>query len=150
LNAIPYHGLSCWFFHSFHYAAPMTNDAANAREHALKGRLFLAGDAVHITPPAGAKGLNLAVADVRVMANALIELYRTGNKDRLNSYSERCLDRVWKTVRFSTMLTGLHKFPDHSAFERSLQLTELEYILGSRAARTVIAEQYVGPPLNLP
>jgi p-hydroxybenzoate 3-monooxygenase len=114
------------------------------------GRLFLAGDAVHITPPADAKGLNLAVADVRVMANALIEFYRTGNKDRLNSYSERCLDRVWKTVRFSTMLTGLHKFPDHSAFERSLQLTELEYILGSRAARTVIAEQYVGPPLNLP
>ncbi len=70
------------------------------------GRLLLAGDAVHITPPAGAKGLNLAVADVRVMAAALIEFYRSGNVDRLNGYSEKCLDRVWKTVRFSTMLTG--------------------------------------------
>jgi p-hydroxybenzoate 3-monooxygenase len=113
------------------------------------GRLLLAGDAVHITPPAGAKGLNLAVADVRVMAAALIEFYRNGNSDGLNGYSEKCLDRVWKTVRFSTMLTGLlHKFPKHSAFERNLQLTELEYILGSRAAQTTIAEQYVGTPLE--
>ncbi|MBR1269363.1 4-hydroxybenzoate 3-monooxygenase [Bradyrhizobium sp. AUGA SZCCT0222] len=112
------------------------------------GRLLLAGDAVHITPPAGAKGLNLAVADARVMAAALIEFYRTGNSDRLNGYSEKCLDRVWKTVRFSTMLTGLlHKFPEHSAFDRNLQLTELEYILGSRAGQTTIAEQYVGTPL---
>jgi p-hydroxybenzoate 3-monooxygenase len=113
------------------------------------GRLLLAGDAVHITPPAGAKGLNLAVADVRVMAAALIEFYRSGNRDRLNGYSEKCLDRVWRTVRFSTMLTGLlHKFPEHSAFERNLQLTELEYIHGSRAAQTTIAEQYVGRPLD--
>lgn len=114
------------------------------------GRLLLAGDAVHITPPAGAKGLNLAVADVRVMAAALIEFYRTGNKSRLNGYSEKCLDRVWRTVRFATMLTGLlHRFPEHSAFERNLQLTELECILGSRAAQTTIAEQYVGTPLDL-
>ncbi|MEH2472125.1 p-hydroxybenzoate 3-monooxygenase [Nitrobacteraceae bacterium AZCC 2161] len=112
------------------------------------GRLLLAGDAVHITPPAGAKGLNLAVADVRVMSAGLIDFYRTGNSDKLNSYSEKCLDRVWKTVRFSTMLTGLlHKFPQHSAFERNLQLTELEYILGSEAARKTIAEQYVGTPM---
>lgn len=113
------------------------------------GRLLLAGDAVHITPPAGAKGLNLAVADVRVMAASLIEFYRTGSRDKLNGYSEKCLARVWKTVRFSTMLTGLlHKFPQHSAFERNLQLTELEYILGSRAAQTTLAEQYVGAPMD--
>lgn len=114
------------------------------------GRLFLAGDAVHIVPPAGAKGLNLAVADVRVMAAALIERYRTGSSERLNGYSAKCLDRVWKTVRFSTMLAGLlHRFPEHTAFERNLQLAELEYILGSRAAQTTIAEQYVGTPLDL-
>jgi p-hydroxybenzoate 3-monooxygenase len=113
------------------------------------GRLLLAGDAVHITPPTGAKGLNLAVADVRVMAAALIDFYRTGSSDRLNGYSEKCLERVWKTVRFSTMLTGLlHKFPEHSPFERNLQLAELEYIFGSRAAQTTIAEQYVGTPLD--
>ncbi len=112
------------------------------------GRLFLAGDAVHITPPAGAKGLNLAVADVRMMASGLTQYYRTGSSAGLNAYSENCLERVWKTVRFSTMLTGLlHKFPEHSPFERNLQLTELEYILGSRAAQTTLAEQYVGRPL---
>jgi p-hydroxybenzoate 3-monooxygenase len=113
------------------------------------GRLYLAGDAVHITPPTGAKGLNLAVADVRVLAAGLVEFYRSGSRDKLNGYSRKCLDRVWKTVRFSTMMTGLlHKFPEHSAFERNLQLTELEYILGSRAAQTAIAEQYVGAPLD--
>jgi p-hydroxybenzoate 3-monooxygenase len=113
------------------------------------GKLLLAGDAVHIVPPAGAKGLNLAVADVRVMAAALIDFYRTGSTHRLNGYSSKCLDRVWKAVRFSTMLTGLlHKFPEHSPFERNLQLAELEYILGSRAAQTTLAEQYVGTPLD--
>jgi p-hydroxybenzoate 3-monooxygenase len=113
------------------------------------GRLMLAGDAVHITPPAGAKGLNLAVADIRVMATALTDFYRSGNSDRLAGYSEKCLGRVWRTVRFSTMLTGLlHKFPEHTAFERNLQLSELEYIHGSRAAQTAIAEQYVGSPLE--
>src|SRR5262249_51142982 len=112
-------------------------------------RLFLAGDAVHITPPAGAKGLNLAVADVRVMARALADFYRTGSRERLDRYSTDCLSRVWKTVRFSTMLTGLlHKFPEHSPMERELQLAELEYIHGSRAAQTTIAEQYVGFPLE--
>src|ERR1700749_3382730 len=117
------------------------------------GRLLLAGDDVHIVPPTGAKGLNLAGADVRVMAAALVEFYRNGDKDRLNGYSAKCLDRVWKTVRYSTMMTGLlHKFPEHSPFERNLQLTELEYILTSRAAQTTLAEQYVGrplPPLDL-
>jgi p-hydroxybenzoate 3-monooxygenase len=82
------------------------------------------------------------------MASGLTQYYRTGSSAGLNAYSENCLERVWKTVRFSTMLTGLlHKFPEHSPFERNLQLTELEYILGSRAAQTTLAEQYVGRPL---
>jgi len=113
------------------------------------GRLLLAGDAVHITPPAGAKGLNLAVADVRVMARALTDYYRNGSRERLERYTEDCLKRVWKTVRYSTMLTGLlHKFPSHTPFQRELQLAELEYIYGSRAAQASIAEQYVGLPFE--
>lgn len=112
-------------------------------------RLLLAGDAVHITPPAGAKGLNLAVADVRVMARAFAEYYRNGSRERLDRYSDDCLNRVWKTVRYSTMLTRLlHKFPSHSPFERQLQLTELEYIYGSRFAQASIAEQYIGLPFE--
>ena len=113
------------------------------------GRLFLAGDAVHIVPPTGAKGLNLAVADARVLAKGLTEFYRTGSKDRLDRYSEICLRRVWKTVRFSTMLTGLlHKFPNHTPFERELQLAELDFIAGSRSAQASVAEQYVGLPIE--
>jgi p-hydroxybenzoate 3-monooxygenase len=113
------------------------------------GRLLLAGDAVHITPPAGAKGLNLAVADVRVMARALTDYYRNGSRERLERYTEDCLRRVWKTVRYSTMLTGLlHKLPSHTPFHRELQLAELEYIHGSRAAQASIAEQYVGLPFE--
>jgi p-hydroxybenzoate 3-monooxygenase len=111
------------------------------------GRLFLAGDAAHIVPPTGAKGLNLAVADARIMARGLTEFYRTGSRDGLDRYSERCLRRVWKTVRFSTMMTGLlHRFSSHTPLERELQLAELEYIAGSRAAQATIAEQYVGLP----
>jgi p-hydroxybenzoate 3-monooxygenase len=113
------------------------------------GRMFLAGDAVHIVPPTGAKGLNLAVADVRVLARALEDFYRTGSVERLSRYSQVCLRRVWKTVRFSMMLTGLlHRFPGHSEFDRELQLTELEYIHGSRAARVTLAEQYAGLPIE--
>jgi p-hydroxybenzoate 3-monooxygenase len=113
------------------------------------GRLLLAGDAVHITPPAGAKGLNLAVADVRVMARALTDYYRHGSRERLERYTDDCLKRVWKTVRYSTMLTGLlHKLPLQTPFQRELQLTELEYIYGSRAAQASIAEQYVGLPFE--
>jgi p-hydroxybenzoate 3-monooxygenase len=109
------------------------------------GRLFLAGDAAHIVPPTGAKGVNLAVADARNLARGLTEFYRTGSRKELDRYSERSLRRVWKTVRFSTMLTGLlHKFPSHTPLERELQLAELEYVAGSRAAQTSIAEQYVG------
>jgi p-hydroxybenzoate 3-monooxygenase len=111
------------------------------------GRLFLAGDAAHIVPPTGAKGMNLAVADARMLARGLSDFYARGSRDGLDRYSERCLRRVWKTVRFSTMLTGLlHKFPAHSALDRELQLAELEYVAASRAAQTTIAEQYVGLP----
>jgi len=109
------------------------------------GRLFLAGDAAHIVPPTGAKGLNLAVADVRVLACGLRKFYRSGSRDDLDRYSELCLQRVWKAIRFSVMLTGLlHRFSEHTPLERELQLAELEYIAGSRAAKTSIAEQYVG------
>jgi p-hydroxybenzoate 3-monooxygenase len=113
------------------------------------GRLFLAGDAVHIVPPTGAKGLNLAVADARVLARGLTAFYRTGSEDWLRNYSEICLRRVWKTVRYSAMMTGLlHKFPSHTSFERELQLADLEYIYGSRAAQASIAEQYIGLPIE--
>jgi len=113
------------------------------------GRLFLAGDAVHIVPPTGAKGLNLAVADARVMARGFSDFYKRKSCDRLNRYSEICLRRVWKTVRYSVMMTGLlHPFPNQTPFERELQLAELDYIRGSRAAQTTIAESYAGLPFE--
>ena len=111
------------------------------------GRLFLAGDAAHIVPPTGAKGLNLAVADVRVLARALEDFFRKNGRERLERYSDICLQRVWKAVRFSTYMTNLlHRFESHTPFERQIQLTELEYIFGSHAAQTVVAENYVGLP----
>jgi p-hydroxybenzoate 3-monooxygenase len=113
------------------------------------GRLFLAGDAAHIVPPTGAKGLNLAAADVRVLARALTAFLRRGDDRLLEGYSEKCLRRVWKTVRYSTyMTTLLHRFPAHSTFERRIQLAELDYIAGSHAAQTVVAENYVGLPME--
>ena len=112
-------------------------------------RLFLAGDAAHIVPPTGAKGLNLAVADVRVLARALTEFFGRGTMDRLDRYSDTCLRRVWKVVRYSWSMTALlHRFPGHSPFERNIQLGELDYLLGSRAGRQTIAENYVGLPLE--
>jgi p-hydroxybenzoate 3-monooxygenase len=113
------------------------------------GRLYLAGDAAHIVPPTGAKGLNLAAADVRVLARALSEFIRTGAKRRLANYSDVCLKRVWKGVRYSSYLTSLlHRFETHTPFERQLQQTELEYLAGSVAARTTVAENYVGLPFD--
>jgi p-hydroxybenzoate 3-monooxygenase len=113
------------------------------------GRLFLAGDAAHIVPPTGAKGLNLATADVRILSRALDEFYRTGKTSRLDRYSEVCLQRVWKAVRFSNYMTGLlHRFDSFTPFERQIQVTELEYIYSSVAAQTVIAENYVGLPFS--
>ena len=111
------------------------------------GKLFLAGDAAHIVPPTGAKGLNLAAADVRCLADALIAFFRSGSTEMLDSYSDRCLARVWKAERFSWWMTSLlHLFPENGAFGRKLQLAELEYLVGSRAASTALAENYVGLP----
>ena len=113
------------------------------------GRLFLAGDAAHIVPPTGAKGLNLAVADVRVLARALAELFRTGKSARLDRYSDTCLKRVWKTVRYSTYMTNLlHRFDAATPFERQLQHAELAYVAGSRTGQAMIAENYVGLPFE--
>ena len=111
------------------------------------GRLFLAGDAGHIVPPTGAKGLNLAASDVHYLSSSLIRYYRTGNEDELKSYSSRALARVWKAERFSWWLTKLlHLFPEEGQFGRRMQLAELEYLAGSRAAQMALAENYVGLP----
>jgi p-hydroxybenzoate 3-monooxygenase len=110
------------------------------------GRLLLAGDASHIVPPTGAKGLNLAASDVRYLSQALLEHYQEKSAVGLDHYSGRALARVWKAERFSWWMTMLlHTFPD-SAFDRKMQLAELEYLFGSRAAATAFAENYVGLP----
>lgn len=113
------------------------------------GRLFLAGDSAHIVPPTGAKGLNLAVADVQVLARALTSFYRTGSKALLDHYSETCLRRVWKVQRFSWWMTSmLHRFPDGTPFDQRRQIAELDYVTSSRAAATTLAENYVGLPME--
>jgi p-hydroxybenzoate 3-monooxygenase len=115
------------------------------------GRLFLAGDAAHIVPPTGAKGLNLAVADVRVLANAIAEFYRSGSRELLDNYSETCLRRIWKVQRFSWWMTSmLHRFDSDNPFDRRRQLAELDYVTSSRAAAQSLAENYVGLPIELP
>jgi p-hydroxybenzoate 3-monooxygenase len=111
------------------------------------GKMFLAGDAAHIVPATGAKGLNLAVADVRIMAKAFAEFYQTGKTSLLERYSEICLRRVWKAQRFSWWMTSmLHRFDTDNAFDRRRQIAELDYVTSSRAARTTLAENYVGLP----
>jgi p-hydroxybenzoate 3-monooxygenase len=113
------------------------------------GRLFLAGDAAHIVPPTGAKGLNLAVSDVKYLTDALIAYYKDGSKRLLESYSARCLRRIWKAQRFSWwMTTLLHFNAADTAFDRRRQLAELDYVVGSRAAMTALAENYVGLPFD--
>ena len=113
------------------------------------GRLFLAGDAAHIVPPTGAKGLNLAVADVRALARALAAWYSGGRADLLDGYSATCLRRVWKVQRFSWWMTSmLHRLPDEGALRQRLQLAELDYLTGSRAASAALAENYVGLPFD--
>ena len=113
------------------------------------GRLFLAGDSAHIVPPTGAKGLNLAIADVRVLARALADFYATKRQDLLHQYSQTCLRRVWKVQRFSWWMTSmLHRFPDENPFDRRRQLAELDYVTGSRAASQSLAENYVGLPME--
>jgi p-hydroxybenzoate 3-monooxygenase len=111
------------------------------------GRLLLAGDAAHIVPPTGAKGLNLAASDVHYLSSALIEYYRSGKATELDAYSERCLRRVWQAVRFSWWMTNLlHLFPENGSFGRKIQCAEFDYLIGSRAASTALAENYVGLP----
>jgi p-hydroxybenzoate 3-monooxygenase len=113
------------------------------------GRLFLAGDAAHIVPPTGAKGMNLAVADIRVLAHALSEFYRSGNEGLLDTYSETCLRRVWRAQRFSWWMTSmLHRFDRSDSFQLKVQQAELDYVTTSRAASTTIAENYVGVALG--
>ncbi len=111
------------------------------------GRLFLAGDAAHIVPPTGAKGLNLAASDVHYLARALREYYAEKSSAGIDDYSRRALTRVWKAERFSWWMTSiLHRFPDTDAFSARIQIAELNYLVGSRAAATALSENYVGPP----
>jgi p-hydroxybenzoate 3-monooxygenase len=113
------------------------------------GRLFLAGDAAHIVPPTGAKGMNLAFADVYHLAEALGARYGSGDTRRLESYSETCLRRIWKAQRFSWWMTSLlHRFESEPEFDHKRQIAELEYVMTSRAAATSLAENYVGLPLD--
>jgi len=114
------------------------------------GRLFLAGDAAHIVPPTGAKGMNLAVADVLVLSRALAEFYSSGRRELLDGYSAVCLRRVWLAERFSRWMTSMtHRDPDADEFTHRLQLAELQYVTSSRAAATSLAENYVGLPMEI-
>ena len=114
------------------------------------GRLFLAGDAAHIVPPTGAKGLNLAATDARVLARALADFYASGKTDLMDRYSEICLRRCWKVQHFSWWMTSmLHRIPGESAFDRQRQLAELDYVTSSRAASTALAEHYTGLPFTI-
>lgn len=113
------------------------------------GRLFLAGDAAHIVPPTGAKGMNLAVADVRRLARALGAYYHHGQTELLDGYSGMCLQRVWRAEHFSWWMTSLlHRFPNRTPFQQRLQMAELEYVTSSRAASAALAENYVGLPMT--
>jgi p-hydroxybenzoate 3-monooxygenase len=126
--------------------APLRSFVAEPMRH---GRLFLAGEAAHIVPPTGAKGLNLAASDVTFLAEALLAYYQSGAAELIENYSARCLARVWKAERFSWWMTGLtHRFPEAAPFERRIQAAELAYLAGSVAAQTTLAENYVGLPLR--
>lgn len=124
---------------------PMRSFVAEPMRH---GRLFLAGDAAHIVPPTGAKGLNLAASDVHYLTRALTAFYRDGDSAALDAYSEQALARVWKAERFSWwMTTMLHTMPADQAFESRIHRADLAYVLGSEAALTTLAENYVGLPV---
>lgn len=125
--------------------APLRSYVFETMQH---GRLFLAGDSAHIVPPTGAKGLNLAASDVAYLSDALIAHYNQGDDGALAAYEGKALARIWKAERFSWYLTKLmHSFPEDGAFEHKMQRAELEYIAGSVAAQTSLAENYVGLPL---
>jgi p-hydroxybenzoate 3-monooxygenase len=126
--------------------APLRSLVTEPMQH---GRLFLAGDAAHIVPPTGAKGLNLAASDVYYLCEAFTGFYSKQDEHGLKAYSRRALARVWKAERFSWWFTGLtHRFPDTDPFGRRMQIAELEYIRQSRAAQTTLAENYVGLRVN--
>jgi p-hydroxybenzoate 3-monooxygenase len=125
---------------------PMRSFVAEPMRH---GKMFLLGDAAHIVPPTGAKGLNLAVADVRVLKQAFVDFYKDGKTEGLDRYSETCLRRVWKVQRFSWWMTSmLHRFPNEDGFQHHLHLADLDYVTSSRAAATALAENYVGLPFD--
>ncbi|HEX8486871.1 4-hydroxybenzoate 3-monooxygenase [Sphingomonas sp.] len=125
--------------------APLRSYVFETMRH---GRLFLAGDAAHIVPPTGAKGLNLAASDIAYLSTALIAHYARGDETLLTGYEAKALARIWKAERFSWYLTKLmHRFPEDGAFERRMQIAELDYVAQSAAMQTVIAENYVGLPL---
>ena len=125
---------------------PMRSYVCEKMQH---GNLYLAGDAAHIVPPTGAKGMNLAIADVHVLSRALAAFFRTGNRAALDSYSATCLKRVWRAEHFSWWMTSmLHRFPDDDGFQQRLQRSQLDYTVASPAAAASLAENYVGLPLS--
>ncbi|HTH97272.1 MAG TPA: 4-hydroxybenzoate 3-monooxygenase [Stellaceae bacterium] len=127
--------------------APLRSFVGEPMRH---GRLFLAGDAAHIVPPAGAKGLNLAASDVAILSHAFAAYYHEGSSTGIDNYSATALSRVWKAERFSWWFTALmHRFPNMDGFDRKMQLAELDYIRSSRIAQASLAENYVGLPLVL-
>ena len=124
--------------------APLRSYVSEPMRH---GRLFMAGDSAHIVPPTGAKGLNLAFADVRRLSRAIAQWHASGSEQPLEGYSIEALARVWKVERFSWYLTSMmHQFPEHSGFEKNMQRAEFDYIRASEAGQTMIAENYVGLP----
>jgi p-hydroxybenzoate 3-monooxygenase len=126
---------------------PMRSFVCETMRH---GRLFLAGDAAHIVPPTGAKGMNLAIADIRVLARGIERFYADGGTELLDRYAEICLRRIWKGQRFSWWMTSmLHRFSDDDPFEHRVQVAELAYVSTSRAAMTTLAENYVGLPFEV-
>ncbi len=111
--------------------------------------MFLAGDAGHIVPPTGAKGLNLAATDVKYLSNALIEFYKDKSEAGIDGYSARCLRRIWRAERFSWWFTSImHRFPDEGPINAKLQQAELDYLIHSETGSRTIAENYVGLPLD--
>ncbi|WP_193170059.1 4-hydroxybenzoate 3-monooxygenase [Nisaea nitritireducens] len=125
---------------------PMRSFVCETMRH---GRLFLAGDAAHIVPPTGAKGLNLAAGDVKVLNDALVAFFKSGASDLLDAYEATALKRVWAAQRFSWFMTRLlHKFPDGAPFDEAIQIADLDYFTGSEAGRKTIAENYVGLPFG--
>jgi p-hydroxybenzoate 3-monooxygenase len=125
---------------------PMRSFVTEPMQH---GRLFLAGDAAHIVPPTGAKGMNLAIADVLKLSRGFIDYFKNGKTEKLDGYSKEVLPRIWKGQRFSWWMTSLlHHFPHENAFDRRRQLSELEYVASSTAAATTLAENYAGLPID--